>query len=308
MKPAQRRGLTLLIPSLLLACDPAGGGDTDGGSDGSTGGTTSASDTDASSDESSSTSANTTSSTTSASTTAPEPDPTSVDESSSGGETDGEAIGFCVGLDPNGHFAEVLSREDAQIDLSCSDDPEPCEGDIFGTWTYETTCGQEALASIWTGICDGASETVISATVEGTLTLNDDDTYERSAVAVTERLLIIDVESCLGETCEGFESILEKEAGTLAVCVDGKGGCECVIETVEDETFDGLYENEGGELSFQVGDDEVTVSVCAEGDRMQAWTEQYALTFTDEPCSVDADCEAALGDAYTLSFCEAVAE
>ncbi len=305
----QPRGFLLLVPMLLLACTNSGSSgsgmdtDTDTDTDGGPGSTSMMPTTDASS--SSSTGEDPTSADASTSSTTG-PDETGDTSTGEPDETSGGiADGICIGLDPNGSFAEVLSRNDATLDPACTDVPAPCGGDLLGTWTYADTCGEDNLPVVWATICPDAVETVTAATVEGTLTFNEDLTYARTQTATIETTLVIDAEDCLELTCLELEELMNADEGVAATCAEGKAGCDCAVETVVDAAEDGTYEAEDGAVTLAFDGEETGMLACVTGDRLDLWTEQYAFTIAEEACADDGDCEDALGDAHALYFCEA---
>jgi hypothetical protein len=210
-----------------------------------------------------------------------------------------------VGYDLIGTTTDVLSRNGGNVGGMCTENPNPCGGDVVGEWTFENQCGEENAPNVFGALCPGATQTVTLRSNTGTITFNDDDTFERQFTTDLEFTLVIDVQTCLGITCEQFQGVIDADPDTGGTCTGPDTACDCDLDYTDIVNDSGTYAIANDEVTFTVDDQtSAPVPFCVNNDRLDLWTPQYQPTITEETCTDPMQCEMALGNDHELYDCD----
>jgi hypothetical protein len=149
---------------------------------------------------------------------------------------------------------------------------EGCGGDVVGTWNWESWCRTIAPEDLLIPECP---EAVVEQEIvpQGTLSFQEDGTYEVAAVYEIQSALLMPL-SCLGGAgCEALvASLNEQEEAFLWTCEAEGEACACDRLQELDGSQTGTYEAQDGILTtYPANEEEARPLVyCVEGDTLQA--------------------------------------
>jgi hypothetical protein len=120
---------------------------------------------------------------------------------------------------------------------------EPCGGDVVGSWSFAGACVNNAAASVTlAAICPGASISVSSLAVSGSITFNSDLSYSGPSVSVSETATESVPLSCTGQaSCAALGT---SSNGMTATC-SGTTVCTCRVSSSASGTAAGALGSSG---------------------------------------------------------------
>jgi hypothetical protein len=161
----------------------------------------------------------------------------------------------------------------------------PCGGNVVGTWTAQTACGNFAAASqaafAQYPACAGLVQSATVATFSMTATFSTDGTYSTSGNA-TVNIAMVMTQACLTDmagqattldatVCQTFATSLAGQSGvTGASCTFTGGNCACQYTGTSTLSEAGNYSVSGSTLTTTpAGGTASSGSFCVQGTTLQ---------------------------------------
>ncbi len=151
---------------------------------------------------------------------------------------------------------------------------EPCGGDVVGTWKFAGGCvNNAAVSATLAAVCPGASISVSSLAVSGSITFNSDLSYSGSSFSVSETATESIPLSCTGQaSCAALST---SSNGMTAAC-SGTSVCTCRVSSTAAGTAagalgsSGTYSSSDTTLTLQSSSSSSSTggSYCAQGTEL----------------------------------------
>jgi len=162
--------------------------------------------------------------------------------------------------------------------LSCG--AAACGGDIVGTWTLETWCGE--LPEFPPSEMCPSAVVEIDIAMAGTLTINADESFTRAIDTTTNGSMTLPAECLEMASCEELHAyfMMEEESPVSRCESADNDGCRCTYkETVSTDEVSGTYTVDGNTVTLNDGETEETVDFCVGGNSIHLAPSQSEISF-----------------------------